>query len=212
MKPLRLAVFVGSHGRGSNLMALHAAIECGTLPAEIVCVVGSRADAPAIARANNAGLRAKIVSPKDRTDDEYAAVVLRVLRAVGADTVALAGYMRRVPAALVAAFPNRIVNIHPSLLPSFGGHGMYGERVHQAVIESGVKVSGCSVHFVDEGFDTGAIISQTVIDVADDDTAQTLAARILTHEHRAFAEALALLAAGRLRVVGRRVYTAEETP
>ena len=202
---LRLAVFVGSHGRGSNLAALHDAVRAGNLPAEIVCVVGSRADAPAITRARDAGLLTKIVSPKDRTDAEYAEVLLRVLHGAGADTIALAGYMRRFPSPVVAAFPHRIVNIHPSLLPAFGGHGMYGEKVHEAVLESGAKVSGCTVHFVDDGFDTGPIISQTVVDVLDDDTPQTLAARVLACEHRAFAAALADLAAGRLQVAGRRV-------
>ena len=205
--PLRLAVFVGSHGRGSNLLALADAIRAGTLPAQIVCVVGSRADAPAMVRAKNAGLPTKIVSAKDRTDAEYAEVLLRVLRGANADTIALAGYMRRLPPAVIEAFPHRVVNIHPSLLPAFGGHGMYGEKVHQAVLESGAKVSGCTVHFVDENFDTGPIISQSVVAVADDDTAPTLAARVLACEHQAFAEALALLATGRLRVEGRRVST-----
>jgi len=205
---LRLAVFVGSHGRGSNLAALHDAIQAGTLPARIVCVIGSRADAPAVLRAQSVGLTTKIVSPKNRSDEEYAEVLLRVLRGADADTVALAGYMRRLPEVVIAAFPYRVVNIHPSLLPAFGGHGMYGEKVHQAVISSGVKVSGCTVHFVDENFDTGAIISQSVVEVADDDTAQTLAAQVLTLEHRAFAEALTWLAAGKLHVEGRRVYRA----
>ncbi len=186
-------------------MAIHSAISAGELPAGIVCVIGTRADAPAIARAKHAGLPTKIVSPKDRSDAEYADVLLRVLRGADADTVALAGYMRRMPSAVVQAFPHRIVNIHPSLLPAFGGHGMYGEKVHQAVIDTGVRVSGCTVHFVDEEFDTGPIISQTVVPVEDDDTAQTLAARILPCEHAAFPEALALLAAGKLRVEGRRV-------
>lgn len=205
MSSLRLAIFVGSHGRGSNMVAIHSAISAGKLPAEIVCVIGTRADAPAIARAKEAGLVTKIVSPKDRSDDEYADVLLRVLRAANADTIALAGYMRRFPSSVVQAFAHRIVNIHPSLLPAFGGHGMYGEKVHQAVIETGVKVSGCTVHFVDEEFDTGPIILQKVVPVEDDDTAQTLAARILSCEHAAFPEALALLAAGRLHIEGRRV-------
>lgn len=205
MSKLRLAIFVGSQGRGSNMMAIHSAISAGKLPAEIVCVIGSRADAPAIARAKEAGLLTKIVSPKDRTDDEYAEVLLRVLRNANADTIALAGYLRRFPSLVVQAFPQRIVNIHPSLLPAFGGHGMYGEKVHRAVIETGVKVSGCTVHFVDEEFDTGPIIAQRVVPVEEDDTPQTLAARILPLEHAAFPEALAQLAAGKLRIEGRRV-------
>ena len=186
-------------------MAIHAAIAAGQLPADIVAVIGSRADAPAIARAKDAGLLTKIVSPKDRTDAEYAEVLLRVLRSVNADTIALAGYMRRMPSPIVAAFTHRIVNIHPSLLPAFGGHGMYGEKVHRAVIETGVKVSGCTVHFVDEEFDTGPIILQKVVCVEEDDTPHSLAARILPCEHAAFTEALILLAEGRLEVVGRRV-------
>lgn len=205
MNSLRIAVFVGSQGRGSNLMAIHAAIVAGRIPAEIVVVIGSRADAPAIVRAKDAGLLTKIVSPKDRTDAEYADVLLRVLRSVNADTIALAGYMRRMPSPVVAAFTHRIVNIHPSLLPAFGGHGMYGEKVHRAVIETGVKVSGCTVHFVDEEFDTGPIILQKVVAVEEDDTPHSLAARILPCEHVAFTEALALLAEERLEVIGRQV-------
>jgi formyltetrahydrofolate-dependent phosphoribosylglycinamide formyltransferase len=206
VNPLQLAVFVGARGRGSNLMALHAATQEGRLSARIVCVVGTRADAPAVERARAAGLNVRVVSPKDRTDDEYGDVLMRVLGAAGADTIALAGYLRRLPSAVVAAFPQRIVNVHPSLLPSFGGQGMYGENVHRAVLEYGCKVSGCTVHFVDESYDTGPIILQRAVPVEDGDTPETLAARILPHEHAAFADALQLLAQGDLTVHGRAVY------
>jgi len=187
------------------MLALQKAIADGRLAARIVCVIGSRADAPALAIAREQGLVTKVVSPKDRTDTEYGDVLLRVLRNAGADTIALAGYMRLLPPAVVAAFPRRIVNIHPSLLPAFGGHGMYGEKVHRAVIESGVQFSGCTVHFADEEFDTGPIILQKVVPVMQDDTPQTLAARILPCEHAAYAEALQLIAENRLHVEGRRV-------
>lgn len=206
--PLQLAVFIGARGRGSNLMALYGAAQEGRLSARIVCVIGTRSDAPAAERAREAGLNVRIVSPKDRTEDEYGAALLRVLTAAGADAIALAGFLRKMPPAVVAAFPRRIVNVHPSLLPSFGGQGMYGEHVHRAVLEYGCKVSGCTVHFVDEAYDTGPVIVQRAVPVEEGDTPETLAARILPHEHAAFADALQLLAEGRLRVEGRTVHVA----
>jgi phosphoribosylglycinamide formyltransferase-1 len=127
------------------------------------------------------------------------------LGAAQVGAVVLAGYLRRLPSPVVAAYRHRIVNIHPSLLPCFGGKGMYGEHVHRAVLGYGVKVSGCTVHLVDEEYDTGPIISQRAIPVADDDTPATLAARILPHEHAALVEALGWMAEGRLLIEGRRV-------
>jgi len=189
-------------------MALHEAAQQGRLAARIVCVIGTRSDAPAAERARAAGLDVRIVSPKDRTEEEYADALLRVLRASGADTIALAGFLRKMPSPVVSAFPRRIVNVHPSLLPSFGGLGMYGEHVHRAVLEYGCKVSGCSVHFVDEAYDTGPVIAQRAVPVEEGDTPETLAARVLPHEHAAFADALQLLAEGRLSVDGRTVRVA----
>jgi phosphoribosylglycinamide formyltransferase, formyltetrahydrofolate-dependent len=203
--PLSLAVFVGSHGRGSNLMAIRDAIDAGRLAARIVAVVGTRSDAPAIVRARDADLPTRIVSPRDRDDAEYGAALLRVLSKAGADALALAGYMRRLPPAVVTAFPYRILNTHPALLPAFGGKGMYGEHVHRAVLTHGVKISGCTVHFVDETYDTGPIIVQRCVPVEESDTPETLAARILPVEHAAYVEALQLLAEGRLSVEGRVV-------
>jgi formyltetrahydrofolate-dependent phosphoribosylglycinamide formyltransferase len=205
---LSLAVFVGTRGRGSNLFALHQAIREGRLSAKIVAVAGTRADAPAMERAAEAGLPVLIVDPKALGED-YEPSLLASLKDVGADTIVLAGFLRRIPSGVIQAFPQRIVNIHPSLLPLFGGKGMYGEHVHRAAIEYGVKVSGCTVHFVDEAYDTGPIIAQRPVPVLEGDTAETLAARILPLEHALFAESLQLLAEGRLKLDGRVVRVLE---
>ncbi len=206
MPPLNLAVFVGTRGRGSNLFAVQDATRNGRLNARVVLVIGSRKDAPAVTRAREAGLSTAVIDPKAFADaDAYGAALRGALDAAGTEAVALAGYLRRLPAPVVAAFRHRIVNIHPALLPAFGGKGMYGEHVHQAVLDYGAKVSGCTVHFVDEDYDTGPIIAQRVIAVEENDTPETLAARLLPHEHAALVDALGLLADGRLRVQGRRV-------
>ena len=207
--PLSLAVFVGARGRGSTLMALHEAARDARLAARIVLVIGSRAGAPALERATQAGLATVVMDPKAADEADYAAALLRALGAAGVDTIALAGYMRRLPSPVVSAYPHRILNTHPALLPAFGGRGMYGEHVHRAVLEYGVKVSGCTVHFVDEEYDTGPIIAQRSVPVVEDDTPETLAARILPEEHAAYIEALQWLAEGRLRVEGRLVRVAQ---
>lgn len=198
---MRLAVFVGTKGRGSNLMAMYSAIQDGRLPAELVLVIGTKAEAPALERAQLAGIPTAVVA----VGDDYEARLTGALEAAGADTIALAGYLRKLPEALVERFKGRIVNVHPALLPSFGGKGMYGHHVHEAVLAYGAKVSGCTVHFVDAEYDTGPVILQRVIPVHEDDTPETLAARILPAEHDAFIEALRLLAESRLTLDGRRV-------
>jgi phosphoribosylglycinamide formyltransferase-1 len=211
--PVALAVFVGTRGRGSNLFAIHEAIARNTLRARIALVIGSRTGrAPALERAREAGLPVTVVDPRafpsgeDGNEDGYGKALLDALGAAQVGAVVLAGYLRRLPSQVVVAYRHRIVNIHPSLLPCFGGKGMYGEHVHRAVLDYGVKVSGCTVHLVDEEYDTGPIIAQRAVPVADDDTPVTLAARILPHEHAALVEALGWVAEGRLLVEGRRVW------
>jgi len=207
VNPLTLAVFVGTRGRGSTLMALHDAAQAGRLAGRIVAVIRSKGDAPALVRAREAGLSTYVVDPKRHEGETgYGDALLTVLRDARADTIALTGYLRRLPSAVVAAYPNRIVNIHPALLPSFGGKGMYGEHVQRAVLEHGVKVTGCTVHLVDETYDTGPIILQKAVPIEEGDTPETLAARILPHEHAAYIEALQLLAENRLTVEGRIVH------
>lgn len=204
---LNIAFFVGTRGRGTNMMSVQDAILAGRVPARIALVVGTRAEAPAILRAKEAGLPICVVDPKACGSDEaYADSLLVNLHRANVDAIALAGFMRRLPAPVVEAFRHRIINVHPALLPSFGGKGMYGEHVHRAVLEHGCKVSGCTVHFVDEAYDTGPIIVQHAVSVEEGDTPETLAARILPCEHAAYAEAIRLLAEGRLSVEGRVVH------
>lgn len=174
--PYRIAVCVS--GRGSNLLALHAAL-AGDPDARIVLVLSDRPDAPALARAAEHGIRA--VALPDHRD---AAAWLAELQQARIDLVVLAGYLKHVPDAVVAAFRGRILNVHPSLLPAFGGPGMYGMRVHRAVLESGASESGATVHLVDEVYDRGPVLAQGRVPVLPGDTPETLAARVLTVEHR----------------------------
>ncbi|HEX3583069.1 MAG TPA: phosphoribosylglycinamide formyltransferase [Thermoanaerobaculia bacterium] len=185
---MRLAVLLS--GRGSNFAAIHDAIARGDLGAEIVCVISNRPDAVGIERAKEWGLDAHVIDHRafaSRPAHEYE--VLRVLERAKPDFIVLAGYMRLLSADFVAKYPNRILNIHPSLLPSFPG-----VDAQKQAIDYGVKISGCTVHFVTEQVDAGPIIVQRAVEVRDGDTADTLAARILVEEHRAYVEALKQLA------------------
>ena len=193
----------GRHGRGSNMAALAAACARGDVPgAEIAAVIGTHADSPALANAASLGLQTRVAQGRG---EEYERGLIALLDELDPNLICLAGYMRKIPAAMIARFPQSIINMHPALLPSFGGQGMYGEHVHAAVIAAGCKVSGCTVHFVDDGFDTGAIISQSCVTVLDSDTPATLGARVLTAEHAAYWQAVRDIAAGRVSVAGRVV-------
>ncbi|HZT42545.1 MAG TPA: phosphoribosylglycinamide formyltransferase [Chthonomonadaceae bacterium] len=205
---LAIAVLVSGQGRGSNLQALLEGCASGQIAGQIAVVIGTRADAPALERARSAGVPVAVVSPRKYEGDEagYAEALGRILKRYDIGLICLAGYMRKLPSSIIAAYHQRILNIHPALLPLFGGRGMYGEHVHQAVLESGMKVTGCTVHFVDEEYDTGPIVLQTAVPVFDEDTPQTLAARVLAEEHCAYVRAVQLFAEGRLRVEGRRVF------
>jgi phosphoribosylglycinamide formyltransferase-1 len=196
---LKLAVLLS--GRGSNFEAIHAAIESGRLNATIVAVISNKADARGLARARELGLPAHAFAHRDYpTREAHEDDVLRVLAEANPDFIALAGYMRLLSPAFVAAFPHRILNIHPSLLPSFPGVDAQAQAVAY-----GVKVSGCTVHFVDENLDAGPILVQRTVEVREDDDASTLAARILGEEHDAYVEALVKLSRGGHRIEGRRV-------
>ena len=200
---MRLAILLS--GRGSNFQAIHEAIhegaQGGTLDAEIVLVLSNRPDAPGIERAREYGYDAHVVDHKTFANRAaHEEEVLRRLDAARPDFIVLAGYMRLLSAAFVERWRNRILNIHPSLLPAFPGVDAQAQAVAH-----GVKVSGCTVHFVDEHLDAGPIIVQRTVPVRDDDTADTLAARILVEEHAAYVEALTKLARG-YRIEGRRVH------
>jgi phosphoribosylglycinamide formyltransferase 1 len=194
----RLGVLLS--GRGSNFQAIAAAIDAGTLDAEIAVVISNRADAPGIEIARQRNLDAVVLPSRNLDREVYDRQVVAQLREKGTELVILAGYMRILSGYMLQAFPLRILNIHPSLLPAFPGL----DAQHQA-IEHGVKFSGCTVHFVDEGLDSGPIVQQAVVPVLDDDTAETLAARILVEEHRIYPEAIALVLSGKYRITGRRV-------
>ena len=186
------------------MQAIADACGSGQINGTVSLVAGNYADSPALARAKEMGLPARSISSK-QDEDVYAQTLLAALKAAQTDLICLAGYMRKVPDAIVTAYSGRVMNIHAALLPSFGGQGMYGIRIHQAVLDYGAKVSGCTVHFVDEHYDTGPIILQSVVPVEDSDTAETLAARVLVAEHAAYPRAAALFAEGRLTLDGRRV-------
>ncbi|MGE0468573.1 MAG: phosphoribosylglycinamide formyltransferase 1 [Candidatus Nitrospira kreftii] len=201
--PLRVAVLAS--GRGSNLQAIIDAIEAGQVEAEIVCVISNKKDVGALERARKHGLKALFVDPKPfagRQDSReiYDQALLEVLHQHEVDLVLLAGYMKIVTVVLVNAYANRMMNIHPSLLPSFPGLD-----VQKKAIDWGCKLAGCSVHFVTEGVDEGPIIIQAAVPILDNDTPETLAARILVQEHKIYPRAVQLFAEGRLRVDGRRV-------
>lgn len=195
---MRLAILLS--GRGSNFQAIHEAIRDGRLQAEIVLVLSNRPDAPGLQRAINYRYPAyEVDHMQHATRALHEERVLRVLDAAQPDFIVLAGYMRLLSAAFVERYRHRILNIHPSLLPSFPGVDAQAQAVAY-----GVKVSGCTVHFVDEHLDAGPIIVQRTVPVLDDDTADTLSARILEQEHLAYVEALTKLGGG-YRIEGRRV-------
>jgi phosphoribosylglycinamide formyltransferase-1 len=187
-------------GRGSNFLAIHAAIERGELPARIVLVASNLADAAGLEKARELGLPALAIPHQGMPRRIHEEKVVAALREAGAEWICLAGYMRLLSPAFVAAFPRRIVNIHPSLLPAFPGLD-----AQEQALAHGVKVSGCTVHLVDEGLDSGPIVVQRAVPVLDGDTPGTLSARILEQEHQAYPEALRRLLTEPWRVEGRRL-------
>ncbi len=198
---IRLGVLAS--GRGSNLQAIIDAMDRGVLPARIAVVIADREGTTALERARRHRVLAVFLNPAEHGDREaYERALVRTLEASAVDLVCLAGFMRVLGPAFVRAFPGRVMNVHPSLLPAFPGL-----RAQRQALEHGVKVTGATVHFVNEGVDTGPIILQEAVSVFDGDTEASLSERILAAEHRLYPEAIRLFAAGRLRVAGRRVLT-----
>lgn len=203
---LRLGVLAS--GRGTNLQAIIDAIETGTLDARIAVIVSNKKEAQALERARRHKLTGVFLDSKpfaheSNSREAYDRAILDVLQKHDVELIALAGYMRIVTTVLIGAYPNRIMNIHPSLLPAFPGLD-----AQKKAVDWGVKIAGCTVHFVSEGVDEGPIIIQAAVPVLQGDTADTLSARILTQEHRIYPRAIQLYAEGRLRVEGRRVVVA----
>lgn len=195
---IRLGILLS--GRGSNFDAIARHIDEGRLAAEVAIVISNRPQAGGLEIAENRGLPAKCIPSRGLDRESYDRLLLEELSQWNVDLICLAGYMRLLSASFIRAYPMRILNIHPSLLPAFPGL----DAQHQAVAH-GVKYSGCTVHFVDEHLDSGPIIRQAVVPVEDEDTAETLSARILQEEHRIYAEAISIVAAGNYRIEGRRV-------
>ena len=199
----RIAVLLS--GRGSNFEAIADSVAAGRIPnAEIAAVVSNRENAPGIEKARQRGLEAVVIPSKGRQREEYDREVVALLEAKKIDLVCLAGFMRLLSPYFVEHFRNRILNIHPALLPAFPGL-----EAQKQALEWGVKYSGCSVHFVDENLDAGPIVAQAVVPVHDDDTEETLVARILHEEHRIYTEAVNLVLGGKFRTEGRRVLRTE---
>ena len=186
-------------GRGSNFEAIADNIARGAIPAEIAVVISNRPQAPGLEIAREKGLNAVSIPSKGLDREIYDRMLLEELRRNRVELVCLAGFMRLLSASFIRAFPDRILNIHPSLLPAFPGL----DAQHQA-LEHGVKISGCTVHFVDEYLDAGPILIQTAVPVLDDDTVESLSARILKEEHRIYSEAISIVLAGNYRIEGRR--------
>lgn len=204
--PERLRVGVLVSGTGSNLQALIDACRRGDAKAEIAVVISNVPTAFALERARAAGVPAVVVNHRGYASAEtFEEAIREALQAHRVELVCLAGFLRILSPRFVGAFPGRIINIHPALLPAFGGKGMYGERVHRAVIESGARRSGCTVHFVTEVPDGGPIIAQVAVPVQPGDTPATLAARVAREEHRLYPEVVGLFAEGRLRLEGDKV-------
>lgn len=200
--PLRIAVLIS--GTGNTLQNLIERIQSRQLPAEIRLVISSKPNVGGVEKARRAGLTVVVVERKAAGSlESFSQTIFDHCRQVQADLVCMAGFLHLVH--IPEDYQNRVMNIHPALLPSFGGKGFYGLRVHEAVLEYGCKVSGCTVHFADNEYDHGPIIVQRVVPVLDDDTPQSLAARVFAEECEAYPEAIRLFAEGRLRVEGRRV-------
>jgi phosphoribosylglycinamide formyltransferase 1 len=201
-QPIRLAVLVS--GSGTTLQNLLDRIADGRLAARVGVVVSSNPSALALTRASRAGIPTAVVERKGcASREEFGERIFAPCRQAGADLVCLAGFLQLL--SVPTDFEGRVLNIHPALIPAFCGKGFYGLRVHQAALEVGVKVSGCTVHFVDQEYDHGPIVLQRVVPVEDDDTPERLAERVFAQECEAYPEAIELFAGGRLRIEGRRV-------
>lgn len=205
MKKLNLAVLCS--GGGTNLQAIIDSIEKGELFAEIKIVISNNSKAFALERARKHNIQALHLSHKQfSTPEEFDQKLLEVLKSNQTDMIILAGYMKMLSPTIIRAYKNKILNIHPALLPHFGGPGMYGIHVHEAVIKAGVKITGVTVHIVDEVYDHGAIVMQKPVEVKDNDTPETLAERVLKVEHQTYKEAIQLFAEGRVEIIDSKAY------
>jgi len=205
MEKKRLAVFAS--GRGSNFRAILDNVQNGTIPAEVVLCLTNNPAAGVIDIAKTNNIPVRVIIPKNFPDSiTFNDAILKELQSAGADYIVLAGYLKLIGRQIIATYANRIINIHPALLPAFGGKGMYGHHVHQAVFESGVKISGVTVHLVNSEYDAGPIVLQQSVVIDDLNSADEIAARVLKIEHQIYARAVKLLVEDRLHIEGLRVH------
>lgn len=205
MSNLQIAVFASGHG--SNCRAIYDAITDGKLNATIGLVVSNNADAGVLAWAKEQKIpSAHIASDQFDNKNKFYETLIGTLTAHKIQLIVLAGYMKKIGLPLLEAYPNKILNIHPALLPAFGGKGLYGELVHKAVIDYGAKITGVTIHLVDPEYDQGAIVMQRSIDVMDHDTPQSLARRVLELEHQTYYRAIQLFAENKVEIRGRKVF------
>jgi len=203
-QPKEFCIAVLISGGGTTLRNLIEKIAAGQLPVKIALVISSSSTARGLQFAAEAGIPSRVIRRHDYpTQDEFSQAIFDRCREAKVDLVVLGGFLKRLT--IPQDFQNRVVNIHPALIPAFCGRGYYGRRVHEAVLDYGVKISGCTVHFADNEYDHGPVILQRAVPVLDDDTPETLAARVFAAECEAYPEALRLIAAGRVSVEGRRV-------
>lgn len=202
---MNIAIFAS--GRGSNFQAILSAIDAGLLPARITVLISNRSDAGALDIARARRIQTSHLSQKMFPSEEaLAEAMLNVLSQQRVELLVLAGYLKKIPLQVIRRYRNRIVNIHPALLPSFGGAGMYGHFVHEAVIASGMKVSGATVHLVDEEYDRGPIVMQKTVEINQEDTPDLLAAKVLKIEHEIYPLVLKAFAEGRISIEERKAW------
>jgi phosphoribosylglycinamide formyltransferase 1 len=204
MSHLRIAFFVS--GNGTLFESIATRCKAGDFDAEPVLLISSRSDAPAVERARRLNVPSAVLKPNDFADESaFADALHKELSAREVNFICLAGYLKLVPRAVVASFRNRMLNIHPALLPAFGGHGMFGRRVHEAVLEYGARISGATVHLVDEEYDHGPIVLQRAVFVSPGDTPDSLAERVHGIEHELYIDAVRLFAQDRIQIQGRHI-------
>ncbi|HLH86770.1 MAG TPA: phosphoribosylglycinamide formyltransferase [Thermoplasmataceae archaeon] len=198
-------IVVFASGEGTNFQAIIDAVRYGSIRAKIEALITDRPLCGAINRAKTSGIPVLVVRKKGVSEERFCEELLRILEQISPDLIVLAGYLKIIPQRVVESFRYRIINLHPSLLPCFGGAGMFGMRVHEAVIGSGARFSGCTVHFVDNSVDGGPIIGQSVVGVDDSDTPESLSEKIHPKEHELLVKCVNLVLSGQFTVVGKRV-------
>jgi len=207
MNKIKIAILISGKGRGSNMSAIIKACKGNIINGDVSLVIGINDSSLAMMIANELGVKTCVISPKSFDNEEsYQNSIYEVIKSESIDLICLAGYMRLLGQQVLDNYKFRIMNVHAALIPMFSGKGMYGHHIHEAAIRRGVKYSGCTVHFIDENYDTGPIIKQAIVDVLESDTPENLAARILPMEHKTYVECVKLFSEGKITVKDNKVF------